>query len=79
MASGLLLPSEEPSPPAAEVGPLLLPWGDVCAAGGAFSGVVVAAAGAVAGTVASVVGAAVTGARVVAKLEVDWTLTQFRS
>lgn len=77
MASGLL-PSEEPSPPAAEVG-ALLPWGDVCAAGGAFSGVVVAAAGAVAGTVARVVGAAVTGARVVAKLEVDWTLTQSRS
>lgn len=79
VASGLLPPSEEPSPAAAEVGALLLPWGDVCAAGGAFSGVVVAAAGAVAGTVASVVGGTVTGARVVAKLEVDWTLTQSRS
>lgn len=78
MASGLLSPAG-----AAEVGALLLPpwpWGDVCAAGGAFSGVVVAAGGGgVAGTVASVVGGAVTGARVVAKLEVDWTLTQSRS
>lgn len=62
-------PAGEP-PPAAEVG-ALAPWGDVAAAGCAFSEVVVAAAGAVAGTVASVVGGAGVGARVVAKLEVD--------
>lgn len=69
--------AEEP-PSSAEVG-ALSPWEDVAAAGCAFSEVVVAAAGAVAGIVASVVGGTVVGARVVAKLEVDWTLTQSRS
>lgn len=75
------LASEAPSPvvaaegetPAAVVGESVA-WAVVGAGAAVPSGVVFAAAVVVAGAAAAVV-----GGRVVAKLEVDWTLTQSRS